>query len=137
MFCANTSSYWVAGYVQRDYSVGVLLKDLGKVLTVSYAHNIDPTSSVGAEVTKKLEEKEATVFALGCAQRQVMSRRWASDKSSLLSCFKRPAIGSSWLENPIQPEAVSAGDWARIREAGALHLCSTACTDASASRPCC
>ena len=55
-----------AGYVQRDYSVGVLLKDLGKVLTVSYAHNIDPTSSVGAEVTKKLEEKEATVFALGC-----------------------------------------------------------------------
>ena len=40
--------------MQRDYSVGVLLKDLGKVLTVSYAHNIDPTSSVGAEVTKKL-----------------------------------------------------------------------------------
>ena len=61
-----------AGYVQRDYSVGVLLKDLGKVLTVSYAHNIDPTSSVGAEVTKKLEEKEATVFALGCAHHQVV-----------------------------------------------------------------
>jgi hypothetical protein len=55
------------GYVQRDYSVGVLLKDMGKVLNVSYAHNIDPTSSVGAEVTKKLEEKEATVFALGRA----------------------------------------------------------------------
>ena len=68
--CANASCCWVAGYVQRDYSVGVLLKDLGKVLTVSYAHNIDPTSSVGAEVTKKLEEKEATVFALGCAQPQ-------------------------------------------------------------------
>ncbi|KAK9828428.1 hypothetical protein WJX81_007295 [Elliptochloris bilobata] len=67
----NTITRWSvgAGYVQRDYSVGVLLKDLGKVLTVSYAHNIDPTSSVGAEVTKKLEEKEATVFALGYAKR--------------------------------------------------------------------
>lgn len=60
--------------MQRDYSVGVLLKDMGKVLSVSYAHNIDPTSSVGAEVTKKLEEKEATVFALGCARSRAVRR---------------------------------------------------------------
>ena len=91
--CAKVSCCWVAGYVQRDYSVGVLLKDLGKVLTVSYAHNIDPTSSVGAEVTKKLEEKEATVFALGYARHQAVSWAWAFDKGSLLSCCEGlPAV---------------------------------------------
>ena len=71
--------------MQRDYSVGVLLKDLGKVLTVSYAHNIDPTSSVGAEVTKKLEEKEATVFALGCVS-QGMDIYQGASYSTLWQC---------------------------------------------------
>ena len=92
--------YCAAGYVQRDYSVGVLLKDLGKVLTVSYAHNIDPTSSVGAEVTKKLEEKEATVFALGCVRHPVVPSAWSPVRaflSALLEVYRGVDALSSWF----------------------------------------
>lgn len=60
--------WWLcAGYQRLDYAIGVLLKDMGKVMTVSYAHNVDATTAAGAEVSKRLDEKEWTTFTLGCA----------------------------------------------------------------------
>lgn len=56
-----------AGYQRLDYAIGVLLKDMGKAVTVSYAHNVDATTAAGAEVTKRLDDKDATTFTLGCA----------------------------------------------------------------------
>ncbi|EIE23531.1 voltage-dependent anion-selective channel protein [Coccomyxa subellipsoidea C-169] len=58
-----------AGYQRLDYAVGVLLKDMGKVMTVSYAHNVDATTAAGAEVSKRLDEKEFTTFTLGLQKR--------------------------------------------------------------------
>ncbi len=56
-----------AGYQRLDYAIGVLLKDMGKAVTVSYAHNVDATTAAGAEVTKRLDDKDTTSFTLGCA----------------------------------------------------------------------
>ncbi len=55
-----------AGYQRLDYAIGVLLKDMGKVLSVSYAHNVDATTAAGAEVSKRLDDKDAAAFTLGC-----------------------------------------------------------------------
>ena len=48
--------------------MGFLLKDMGKVLTASYAHNIDAATVAGAEVSRRLDEKEVTTFTLGCVR---------------------------------------------------------------------
>lgn len=47
--------------------MGALLKDMGNTLTVAYAHNVDASLSAGAEISKRLNEKEGTSFTLGCA----------------------------------------------------------------------
>lgn len=39
---------------------------MGKVLSVSYAHNVDATTAAGAEVSKRLDDKDAAAFTLGC-----------------------------------------------------------------------
>ena len=54
-----------AGYQRLDYAVGALLKDMGNTLTVAYAHNVDASLSAGAEISKRLNEKEGTSFTLG------------------------------------------------------------------------
>ena len=56
-----------AGYQRLDYAVGAVLKDMGNTLTVAYAHNVDASLSAGAEISKRLNEKEGTSFTLGCA----------------------------------------------------------------------
>ncbi len=48
--------------------MGLLLKDMGKVVSASYAHNIDAATVAGAEVSRRLDEKEITTFTLGCAR---------------------------------------------------------------------
>ena len=45
--------------------MGALLKDMGNTLTVAYAHNVDASLSAGAEISKRLNEKEGTSFTLG------------------------------------------------------------------------
>ena len=45
----------------------MLLKDLGKVVTASYAHNVDASTVAGAEISRRLDDKEVTTFTLGCA----------------------------------------------------------------------
>jgi hypothetical protein len=57
-----------AGYQRLDYTMGLLLKDMGKVVSASYAHNIDAATVAGAEVSRRLDEKEITTFTLGCAR---------------------------------------------------------------------
>lgn len=47
--------------------MGVLLKDMGKVVTASYAHNVDAATVAGAEISRRLDDKEVTTFTLGCA----------------------------------------------------------------------
>ena len=49
--------------------MGVLLKDMGKVVTASYAHNVDAATVAGAEISRRLDDKEVTTFTLGCAPR--------------------------------------------------------------------
>ena len=56
-----------AGYQRLDYTVGVLLKDMGKVVTASYAHNVDAATVAGAEISRRLDDKDVTTFTLGCA----------------------------------------------------------------------
>jgi cellulase/cellobiase CelA1 len=58
---------WFAGYQRLDWAAGLLLKDLGKTLTVSYAHNVDATLAAGAEVSKRLEDNGPTTFVFGQA----------------------------------------------------------------------
>jgi len=62
---------WSAGvgYQRLDYAVGALLKDMGNTLTVAYAHNVDASLSAGAEISKRLNEKEGTSFTLGVQKR--------------------------------------------------------------------
>ena len=56
-----------AGYTKLDYQVAALLTDMGETAKLSYAHNIDPTTTAGAEVVKSLKsEATPTVITLGC-----------------------------------------------------------------------
>lgn len=43
----------------------MVLRDLGNTVTVAYAHNVDASLTAGAEISKRLNEKEGTSFTLG------------------------------------------------------------------------
>ncbi|GFR44683.1 hypothetical protein Agub_g5980 [Astrephomene gubernaculifera] len=63
------SKYNVAlGYHAADFQVAALLADQAKTLKLSYAHNLTPVSTVGAEVTRKLSSSDTT-FALAYARK--------------------------------------------------------------------
>lgn len=48
--------------------VAAFLSDKGNTLKLSYAHSVNPTTTVGAEVTRKLASGD-TGFALGYARK--------------------------------------------------------------------
>lgn len=65
----NITKYTVGlGYNGPDYQAAAILSDFSDTLTLSYAHNIDKTTSAGAEVVRKLSESD-TKFTLGYSKR--------------------------------------------------------------------
>jgi voltage-dependent anion channel protein 2 len=67
----NSLTKWTlgVGYTRLDYQVAALLADQGETLKVQYAHNVDPTQSVGGEVSKSLHKDDATLITLGYLKR--------------------------------------------------------------------
>ncbi len=57
-----------AGYHAPDFQVAAHLTDLTKTLKLIYSHNLTSTSTVGAEVTRKLATSDTT-FALAYARK--------------------------------------------------------------------
>lgn len=55
-----------AGYTARDYQVAALLTDKGETFKLLGAHNIDPTQSLAAEVSRAVNKDAAgTLITLG------------------------------------------------------------------------
>lgn len=57
-----------AGYHAPDFQVAALVADKLETLKLSYAHNLTPSTTVGAEVTRKLSTSDTT-FALAYARK--------------------------------------------------------------------
>ena len=60
------------------------------MLTASYAHNIDAATSAGAEVSKRLDEKEITTITLGCALAPAACNVPLQDGTSFASSAPQP-----------------------------------------------
>ncbi|GAX78905.1 hypothetical protein CEUSTIGMA_g6344.t1 [Chlamydomonas eustigma] len=65
---ALTKYNLAAGYQAGDYQVTVALADKASTAKVSFAHNVDGTTTVGAEVARKVSSGETT-FTLGYAKK--------------------------------------------------------------------
>ncbi|GLC46453.1 hypothetical protein PLESTB_001718200 [Pleodorina starrii] len=59
---------FAVGYHAADFQVAALLADQAKTLKLSYAHNLTSTSTVGAEISRKLASADTT-FALAYARK--------------------------------------------------------------------
>ncbi|KAG2430955.1 hypothetical protein HXX76_009923 [Chlamydomonas incerta] len=65
---AVTKYNFAIGYHAPDFQVAAHLTDLTKTLKLIYSHNLTSTSTVGAEVTRKLATSDTT-FALAYARK--------------------------------------------------------------------
>ena len=63
---------------RKDFQIGVSVLEKGEVLKAVYAHNISPSTSGAAELTRRLtKQDEPTAITMGCA---------LTDKTQIWSC---------------------------------------------------
>ncbi|KAK9862808.1 hypothetical protein WJX84_012276 [Apatococcus fuscideae] len=58
-----------AGLLMDDYQITAILADKGETVKLSYAQNVDPETTIGAEVAHKLQGDSATSVVLGYQRR--------------------------------------------------------------------